>query len=521
MLSYRKHLAVAAFTALLFVSATFLLMPGLSGKDIGRIGAWILIIGLIAGWPYLKKRPPKAVWIAVLCGLIAIPAFVIERAFGKIDVLGLLVHLQLGIDGADLSGMGTDIREGIGGVVLFLGSCFALWALMNLPRWSFGVPAVALLMINPIAISMLVYATSAPVESDLHTRLATPQVTSSDIRPDVILIYLEGTERTFNQTSKFGDSYRVISDYEKEALTFTNIHQVSGTGWTLGGLTASMCGLPVLPNGLRQLNKFEGQNDFMSSKICLSDVTARVGYQNKFLLGSDVAFSGKNHLLMSHNFTEIFDRANLEGMYDQQELDRAMSGWVYDDQMLFDAAGRVYDESIEDPDPLLMIVETFGPHGKTAALSRRCTPDGQSVVTADIEGPVTCMLDEMQTFITHVQSNRNNRPTLVFLLSDHLHHGPAMKDIVSDAERRNTALMLSFGYDTPYLTPGAANDRLASMLDLYPTMLAVMGLAGPDARGGLGVSLFSDDPTLVAEKGLEQLNDELYRNPDLALAIWN
>ncbi len=88
-------------------------------------------------------------------------------------------------------------------------------------------------------------------------------------------------------------------------------------------------------------------------------------------------------------------------------------------------------------------------------------------------------------------------------------------------ERRNTAVMFSLGFETPYLTPGSINDRPGSLMDLFPTMLAVIGLDGADATAGLGVSLFSNQQTLLEEKGLERLDLELFPNPDLANAIWN
>ena len=44
---------------------------------------------------------------------------------------------------------------------------------------------------------------------------------------------------------------------------------------------------------------------------------------------------------------------------------------------------------------------------------------------------------------------------------------------------------------------------------MFPTTLASMGIEIEGDRLGLGVNLFSDQPTLIQEYGIDQLNEEL------------
>ena len=56
--------------------------------------------------------------------------------------------------------------------------------------------------------------------------------------------------------------------------------------------------------------------------------------------------------------------------------------------------------------------------------------------------------------------------------------------------------------------------RVYTTLDLFPTTLAALGVQIEGNRLGLGVNLFSDEPTLVEQMGLEKLNEELRKKSD-------
>ena len=521
MAKYRQPISIFAFAALLLLSLVFIASPKISSVLVGRTSFWLLVIGLIAGGGLVWKRPHWSIIVTIIAGLIVIPFVTLSRAFGTIDVMSLLFHVQFGTEGASLKGLEREVREGLLAPAVFVFATFGFWAVGQMRQWVFWLAALALLVMNPMSFHLSTLAFRPNVESDLHTRLVEPQVQAPDVRPDVIIIYLEGVERTFNRTDLFGDVYAQMDAYEAEGLTFTNIMQVQGTAWTLAGLTATKCGVPPLFSGLKFKNNFETQTEFLTSRVCLPDILAGAGYRNSFILGSDQAFSGKNNMLASHNFPYVLDRFEMEKRFSEIEVAAALSDWVLDDEMLFDTALSVYKEKVQDPDPMFMVIETYGPHGDTATLSRNCTPDGQSIVTDDVAATVACTLTDMNRFIDALRVARQDRPTLVFLLSDHLNHGTKISAQMPVDERRNTAVMFSLGFDTPFLTPGQINDRPGSLMDLFPTMLSVIGFDGADATAGLGVSLFSDQQTLLEEKGLERLDLELFPNLELADAIWN
>lgn len=55
-------------------------------------------------------------------------------------------------------------------------------------------------------------------------------------------------------------------------------------------------------------------------------------------------------------------------------------------------------------------------------------------------------------------------------------------------------------------------DEISPPFDMFPTTLAAMGCQIEGDRLGLGVNLFSDQPTLAEKIGVDSLNEELDRS---------
>ena len=57
--------------------------------------------------------------------------------------------------------------------------------------------------------------------------------------------------------------------------------------------------------------------------------------------------------------------------------------------------------------------------------------------------------------------------------------------------------------------PVSEKNREFTTMDMFPTTLASMGIQIEGDRLGLGVNLFSDQPTLIQEYGIDKLDEEL------------
>ena len=515
----RKIIATIAFFGLIFVSLLVLSKPGFDSTSAAQSALAVLVVGLLIGRAAVWAKPSKIILVPVLIGLIAIPFVILSRAFGSYLVLSLVFHAQFGISGADFAGFEREIFDGVLYVTLIIFAAYALTNLLNARRWVYLSAALALIVINPLARYLYEYGAAQSIESDLHLSLETPQLNAPEVLPDIIIVYLEGIERGFADEQIFGDIYRPIETYEALGTTFTGVRQVNGTAWSLAGIVATHCGVPLVPNGFRYYSGLDRQVDFMPDRACLSDVLGGLGYETSFVMGGGQDFGGYDHFFKSHQFDNIVDSYALTAARPAAEISAASSGWVLDDQLVFDASRDLYDQKASNAAPMFLTIATYGPHGSTSILSRDCTDDGQAGLAPDIPTAISCTLDDTVGFLDHVIANSGDRPTIVMLASDHLNHDPAMGALFAKEARRNTVIMFGLGGAAP-LEPGTQIEKAGSMLDLFPTLLAFAGVAETDATGGLGRSLLADASTIVEEKGLGRFNAELFPNPLLNRAIW-
>lgn len=486
-----------------------------------------ILIGVLLARPVIWRRPSRWVAILIVSMMVTLPFVVIVRAFGAFDVLAFVFHAQFGIEGFTLAGFGYEVLEAFVAVLSlgFIG--IALGNIWGIQRLAIIAASVTILGLNPAVRFGQDYLSAEAVESNLHKALIpAPTVTAPETRPDIIIVYLEGLERIYADTDQFGNIYAPLRPYAERGIDFTQVKQIRGTSWSLAGVVASQCGVPLLPNGFRNAYRFKDQVEFLSTHTCLSDVTHDLGYTNAFVVGANQDFGGMNHFLRSHRFHQVVDVEKIqemvpEDMYQKSQLGDFLDMQILvDDAVVFDAATLLHDELVSLSKPFMLVVETFGPHGTSSILSRNCTTSGRMEATSDVEAAITCTLADMQPFLDRVESVRNGRPAMVMLLSDHLNHDVDLNARIPRSERSNTVIMFPIGDIDPIVPAGTKVSRPASMVDVYPTFLAYAGLSGADVGVGLGRSLFGEDQTILESKGLNQFENELFPNVPLAQQIW-
>ena len=97
-------------------------------------------------------------------------------------------------------------------------------------------------------------------EPDLFVKVA--PVKFADKPRNIVWLYLESLERTYLDESLFPGLMPNLGSLEEESVSFTNVHQIYGTGWTIAGMVASQCGIPlVTPNGNK--NSMSGMDQFL------------------------------------------------------------------------------------------------------------------------------------------------------------------------------------------------------------------------------------------------------------------
>ena len=462
---------------------------------------------------------PWAFWLIPLAAVLLVPAVALSRSFRRIDMLAIVFHKEFGMQGATLAGLGTPILQGVlcavGLVLIFLGfSSFGRWKARH-----FVMAAIAIIAINPVVQYMAVSQLSAAVPSDLARQLAEPKLRQTSQQPDVLMIYVESTDRQFADPAVWGDTYAPLEALAKRGMSFSRVGQIAGTGWSLAGLVATNCAVPILPRGPLYRTNFEEIDEFMPQMTCLGDVLADKGYQSAFVVGGDLGFGGIRTFFHTHKIMDTTGLTELEAIYPADEIAKALIGWVLDDQMVFEFATGKLAELQSQPKPYALLVETIGPHADNGFLSRNCTEDGQATFSRDMGRVLRCTIKDTVAFVAHAEAEqarlRPGRPLAVVIMSDHLSAHPRPPAVAPEYEGYNTLIMVGAG-----AKPGLVVTKPGSTIDVLPTMLDWFDWAEDPVAIGLGRSLLGGAKTIVETHGIDVLDSMLTTDVELANKVW-
>lgn len=477
--------------------------------------ALLLAAGLALAWPDARRRAHPALALPALAMLALLPFAVLLRMHGYVDLVAVRYHLEAGITPMSLQVARNPLIVSLWAALSLLLAVHALGRLWGRPGAVALAAALVLGLVNPGLRAAAAAAAVARDPLDLVVRIADPPLPAAPAAPDaphVVLIYLEGFERAFADRSRFGDAYAPLERLGEEGLVLTGIRQIQGTGWSAAGMTATQCGLPLVPRGALFHNMLIAEPAILPGHRCLGDLLAAQGYEGTFVVGGEAIFAGISTFYKGHGGARIVELADLLDTMTPEEAEAAFPGWVVDDAAVFDAAREEFARGAATGRPQFLVVETFGPHGPDHLVSRPCTADGRAVVGDDPAAAAACLARLTEDFVRALPPLAGGRPLLVALLSDHLNHDRRLRR--NEDARRNTAILIA-----PGLEPGTLT-REGAMIDIYPTLLDLLGMGRADGRAGLGVSLLRQEPTLVEELGAERLDDRIRYDADLRQAIW-
>ena len=484
--------------------------------------AIVVLIALLAGlWLAGRDawgKPSRALWLVIAAGLLMLPAVVIARAFGRLDMLALLFHLNMGTEGAGLGAVKNQIIQACVSIIVIV-LCYH--CLASLWQWrtkaAVGL-ALALVLANPATQFGLSSLLRAPVQSHLAQQIVQPVLAKTD-PGDVVVIFLEGLDRQFADPAVWGDVYAPLAQLATEGLSLTGVRQVTGTGWSIAGQMASLCGVPALPSGLAFGNNYSKIAAFMPQIKCLGDVLKPMHYQASLLTGVDINFAGTEGFFRDHGFPDRIGLKEISQSLPAAMVEKSLVDWVIDDHALMAAARATHAHMLQQPAPFLLVMATIGPHGAEGYLAHNCSASGRAEQTRDANAILRCLIGETLTFVRYLQAEqaakRPERPLHILLLSDHMSHNVDTPPVAPAYQGANTVIFLS-----PNVTPGTVNAREASMLDVFPTLLQVLGLAQVPVAGNLGRSVLSAPATLFETQGYDGLDAAFSRDGALAAAVW-
>jgi phosphoglycerol transferase len=295
---------------------------------------------------------------------------------------------------------------------------------------------------------------------------------------NLVLIYVESLEQTYADERIWGrDLLRPLRDVG--GVSFASLRGAPGTNWTIAGIVASQCGVPLKVVSYYDVKpREEGGRTFLPGATCLGDILRRHGYRNVFLGGAPLSFSGKGQFLRDHGYDVAYGR---EEWQKEGVAAPSYGEWGLHDDALFAQAKLKLKELHEAGGRFNLTLLTLDTHNPRGFRSPDCVRRG----IRSFEDMVECASHQTADFVQFIERGGYLRDTQVVIVGDHL----AVSNPVYDALRQIRDRRI-FNRFISQDTPPARNTEDILPFDLFPTIVSFVGFSVPGERLGLGYSAF-------------------------------
>jgi len=301
---------------------------------------------------------------------------------------------------------------------------------------------------------------------------------ATGVGKNLVLVFLEGLETVYMEESIFPGLTPNLNALNAQGWQLNNLNQIEGTGWTMGGIVATLCGTPLVYESSLGGNSIMFTR-FLDKATCLPDILRQADYQQVFMGGASLEFAGKGDFLKLHSFDQVLGKAEL-----RRELPDSsyLGGWGLFDDSLFALALQQYQRMAAAEKPFNLTLLTVDTHHPGGEPSSSCSPYAE--IDNSILHAVHCTDYLIGNFIEQLKQHPAYEDTVVVMVSDHL------------ALRNNAFSLFPKGYERRLYFNVLNSDQLASSqvlatpMDLAPTILEMLDITH-DASFLVGIDLLN------------------------------
>ncbi|MFZ5569092.1 MAG: sulfatase-like hydrolase/transferase [Thermodesulfobacteriota bacterium] len=417
-------------------------------------------------------------------------------------------HLRYGLAGAGFGEYRGALVVASASILLALAACCVVFRVIPPAREVRRTPAGRLgyaflllaLVSHPVVRSELI-STLAVRASDVpfSAMYAKPGSGAEPSRTkNLVYIYAESLERTYFDETLFPGLIVGLRRLEQRGLSFTHLDPVFGGGWTIAGMVAGQCGIPLVTPS--DGNSMAGMDRFLSGAVCLGDLLKEHGYFLTYMAGADLEFAGKGKFYATHGFDATFGSRELIPTLEDEAY---VNDWGLFDDSLFERVYRRFEELSESGEKFGLVTLSVDTHHPVGHPSGRCGGLDYGDGSNPMLNAVRCSDFLITELVDRILASPYAQDTLIVIGSDHLAMNNSAMDKLSQGDRKN--LFIVIDPDRPQPVSIA---KPGSLLDIAPTILSLLGYDTPAL--GLGRNLLGNEPTLV-EKALD---------PDETLKGW-
>ena len=368
--------------------------------------------------------------------------------------------------------------------------------------------AILSLVINPLIndLTNVISFKNNYADTDTNKYLNKNDIKLIKNSKNIIFLYLEQFEQTYTDESLFPGLTPNLNRLKNQAVTFTNIISPKATNWTIAGMVASQCGIPLITN-IEVANNMGGMDKFLSSARCIGDILADNSYNLHYINGSNLEFAGKGKFYKSHGFKAVEGWEELKSRLINNSY---KSPWGLFDDSLYEINIDRLNNLRKDDKPYGLFTLTLDTHHPNGYLSSSCRNKIYKEGTNSILNSIHCADYMAASFIENIINDDSFKDTVLVVLSDHMALKNTATSILDKGERRNLFFIFSDNLSSDKISkPG-------SMFDVAPT---VMSLIGANTNGlGLGRNLFIEDSLMAGDKPMNEIIEEI--RPTIA-SLWS
>lgn len=326
-----------------------------------------------------------------------------------------------------------------------------------------------------------------------------------ETKRNLIHIYLESMENSYATTDMGGymdeNLIEPLTNLAKEGYSFSHLYKglggpidTVGCTWSVASMVNMNAGIPMkVPTGG---NEYGAVDNFMPGAITLGDILESQGYEQTLMFGATAKFGGLNFFYESHGDFSIldYDRAKEKGWIP----DDYKVWWGYEDDKLYEFAKKELTRLSKTGKPFNFVMETADTHFPDGYVSPN-TPTPRESQYANV---IAHSASETEMFVRWIQQQPFYENTTIVIIGDHLSMDTKFFENFDETYLRTTFnLILNPASTVTDIPKERMQNRWWYNGDMFPTILASIGVKIEGDRLALGTNLFSDTPTLFEENG--------------------
>jgi phosphoglycerol transferase len=323
---------------------------------------------------------------------------------------------------------------------------------------------------------------NAQALAPVMVRVESPEIVvqSLDNKPrNLIFLYLESVEQLYFDQQLYPGLLPNLSKLRQQAHSFTNLSQVAGTGFTMGGIVASQCAVPI--NSYLGMGSSNTALASMKKPLpdynCLGDILEAYGYNRVMYKGASLSFSGAGNFFRAHGF----DNAKGKEYWQENLGEVAATGWGIYDDTLFQLALAEIERLQSENTPFafsLVTLDTHHPDGHASASCPRYSHSSDTMLNA-----IHCTDYLVDKFVSDLKQQGILDDTVLVVFSDHLAMRNTQWDILqANSKKRKLSFFVMAQEQARFF------NQPATHFDVAPTVLDYLGIPGYSVLNA-GVSL--------------------------------